>query len=524
MKIVWTNIKHAVWITLILCLQFPSSLGQAVGAASERPSINGATVYGARPNHPFLYRVPATGSRPMQFSALNLPPGLTLDRRTGIITGAVKSPGSNDVVLQASNAAGRSERKFRIVIGDPLALTPPMGWSSWDFLQTEASDGNIRAQADALISTGLINHGYSYINIDDGWSVKHSDALAGTSPRDSQGNIRANERFPDMKAMTAYMHGLGMKAGLYTSPSPLTCGKFEGSYGHEQQDADQFASWGFDFLKYDWCGYPAKDRSLAEMQKPYRLMGSILAAEPRDILFSLCQYGRGDVWTWGREVGGQLWRTTGDLAWGKKGDYTSWDNIASDLSASFDQPDQAKWIGPGGWNDPDDLLLGRIAYVPFNERPPNVHIDRRMPPPLTPDEQYSQMSLWSLLSAPLLIGGDLTTLDSFSLSMLTNDEVIAIDQDPLGRPATRVSQQGKLSVWVKDLEDGSKAIGLFNLDESELVVSAKWTDVGLSGKRTVRDLWRQKDLGSFEGEFHALVAPHGVVLVRTSPEDKSIPH
>ncbi len=306
---------------------------------------------------------------------------------------------------------------------------------------------------------------------------------------------------------------MGMKAGLYTSPSPLTCGKFEGSYGHEQKDADQFASWGFDLLKYDWCGYPAKDRSLAEMQKPYRLMGSILATEPRDILFSLCQYGRNDVWTWGREVGGQLWRTTGDLAWGKKGIYTSWDNIAAD----FDQGDRGKPVGPGAWNDLDDLLLGRIAYVPFNQHPPNVMVDRRMPPPLTPDEQYSQMSLWSLLSAPLLIGGDLTTLDSFSLSMLTNDEVIAIDQDPLGRAAVKVSQQGKLSVWVKNLEDGSKAIGLFNLDDSELAVSARWADVGLSGSRTVRDLWRQKDLGSFDSEFHALVAPHGVVLVRTSP-------
>ena len=307
-----------------------------------------------------------------------------------------------------------------------------------------------------------------------------------------------------------------MKAGLYTSPSPLTCGKFEASYGHEQQDADQFAAWGFDLLKYDWCGYPAKDKSVEEMQKPYRLMGSILAAEPRDILFSLCQYGRGDVWTWGREVGGQLWRTTGDLAWGKKGIYNSWDNIVAD----FNQGDRGKPIGPGGWNDLDDLLLGRIAYIPYNQHPPNVRIDRLMPPPLNPDEQYLQMSLWSLLSAPLLIGGDLTTLDSFSLSILTNDEVIAVDQDPLGRAATQVSQQDKLSVWVKELEDGSRAVGFFNLNDSELTVGAKWSDLGLTGKRQVRDLWRQKDLGNFDGEFHALVAPHGVVLVRIASAEK----
>ena len=224
---------------------------------------------------------------------------------------------------------------------------------------------------------------------------------------------------------------------------------------------------------------------------PYRLMGSILAAEPRDMLFSLCQYGNGDVWNWGREVGGQLWRTTGDLAWGKKGIYNSWDNIIAD----FDHPDRGNPVGPSGWNDLDDLLLGRIAYIPFNQHPPNVHIDRRMPPPLNPDEQYLQMSLWSLLSAPLLIGGDLTTMDGFSLSILTNDEVIAVDQDPLGRAATQVSQQGKLSVWIKDLEDGSKAVGLFNLGDSEQDVSARWADMGLSGKWQVRDLWRYKDLG-----------------------------
>ena len=518
MRMTKRNITHTLRTALLVfCSQLHSAVGQPANGAPEQPRINGAAVYGARPNHPFLYRIPATGSRPMQFSASNLPPGLKLDGQTGMITGTVKSAGSNDLVLRARNAAGTTERKFRIVIGDQLALTPPMGWSTWDFLQTEVTDEKVRAQAAALVSSGLINHGYSYINIDDGWSARRAGAPVNTQPRDAQGKMQPGAGFRDMKALTTYVHSMGMKAGLYTSPSPLTCGKYEASFGHEQQDADQFAAWGFDFLKYDWCGYPAKDHSVAEMQKPYRLMGSILAAENRDILFSLCQYGRGEVWQWGREVGGQLWRTTGDLAWGKRGMYTSWENITADFSAPFVQPDQAKYIGPGGWNDLDDLLLGHIAYVPFNQHPPNVHIDRLMPPPVTPDEQYAQMSLWSLLSAPLIIGGDLTTLDSFSLSMLTNDEVIAVDQDPLGRPAIKVSEQGKLSVWVKDLEDGSKAIGLFNLGEGEQEVGAKWADLELSGDQSMRDLWRQKDLGKFNGEFHALVAPHGAVLVRTTP-------
>ena len=507
------NANRALLVAVMSCWLACAAFAQVSAIAPEQPAIHGATVFGARPDHPFLYLIPATGARPMKFSASGLPPGLKIDGSTGLITGKVKSAGSTDVVLHASNDAGRSERKFRIVIGNQLALTPPMGWSTWDFLQAEASDQDVRAQADAMVATGLINHGYSYLNIDDGWSIKRAGTKAGVTPRDPRGNILPNERFPDMNGLTAYLHGKGMKAGLYTSPSPLTCGKYEGSYGHEQQDADQLASWGFDLLKYDWCGYPAKDKSVAEMQKPYRLMGSILAAEPRDMLFSLCQYGRGDVWTWGREVGGQLWRTTGDLAWGKKGIYSSWDNIVAD----FDEGERGKSVGPGGWNDLDDLLLGRIAYIPYNQHPPNVMIDRRMPPPLNPDEQYLQMSLWSLLSAPLLIGGDLTTIDSFSLSILSNDEVIAVDQDPLGRAATQVFQQEKLSVWVKELEDGSRAVGLFNLNDSELTVGAKWSDLGLTGKHQVRDLWRQKDLGQFDGEFHALVAPHGVVLVRIAP-------
>ncbi len=312
-----------------------------------------------------------------------------------------------------------------------------------------------------------------------------------------------------MKALTAYLHSQGMKAGLYTSPGPLTCGGFEGSYGHEPEDAHQFASWGFDLLKYDWCSYPAQTHTLEEMQRPYRLMGSILQTEPRDILFSICQYGMSEVWMWGRQVGGQLWRTTGDLAWGRKGVYSSWDNIAAD----FNEPEPAGSIGPGGWSDLDDLLIGRIAYVPRDEMPPNVKIDRRMPPPLTPDEQIAQMSLWSLLSAPLIIGGDLTTLDKFSLSILTNDEVIAVDQDPLGRPARKVLVHGALSVWVKDLEDGSKAVGLFNLGDSEETIVAVSSDLGFAEKGRVRDLWRHKDLGEFTGVLRALVAPHGVVLV-----------
>lgn len=513
-----TRRNSTLLIALVILLVMVDS-GKAESPAhktGESPRINGPSIYGARPNHPFLYRIPATGGRPMQFFASGLPQGLKLDRATGIITGAAISSGTATVVLKAKNAAGTCERKFRIVIGDWPALTPPMGWSSWYILQSGVSDRDIRAQADAMVSSGLVNHGYTYIDIDDGWNIKLEGVSKVTSPRDANGNLKCNERFPDMKAMTDYLHKMGLKAGIYSSPGPLTCGGAAGSYEHEEQDAKQFAAWGFDLLKYDQCSYQRKDGSLAEFQKPYRKMGMILPGLDRDVIFNLCQYGQADVWKWGREVGGHFWRTSGDIGWGSKGIYSLWDNIVG----IFEQGDRAKSAAPGGWNDPDNLLIGYIAYVASNAQPPNVKIDRIMPAPLTPDEQYTYISLWSLLAAPLIIGSDLTKLDSFTLSLLANDEVIAIDQDSLGKQAARVFKSGGLSVWAKELEDGSKAVGLFNLGDSENEVTATWADLGISGKRAVRDLWQQENLGLFEREFQARVAPHGVVLVRISAAGK----
>ncbi len=227
------------------------------------PRINGPSIYGARPGRPFLYRIPATGRRPMQFFASGLPLGLRVDRATGIIMGAVQAPGATTVVLRAKNSLGSCERKFRIVIGNQLALTPPMGWSSWYILMASMNDHDIRAQADAMISSGLADHGYSYIDIDEGWNIKPSKAPGSTPGRDAQGNLNTSDRFPDMKALTDYVHKKGLKAGIYSSPGPLDCGGYAGSYGHEQQDAKLFAAWGFDLLKYDKCSYPAKDNYMA---------------------------------------------------------------------------------------------------------------------------------------------------------------------------------------------------------------------------------------------------------------------
>lgn len=270
-------------LAVVLSLQSGPSVGQAAAAALEIPEIHGATVYGARPKHPFLYRIPVTGSRPIAFAASGLPPGLRLDGKTGILSGTVPAPITREVTLRASNGAGSTKRRFRIVIGDELSLTPPMGWSSWDFLQSAVTDRDLRRQAVAMVSSGLIDHGYAYINLDDGWSMKRAGAPVGVPMRATKGAIQPNDRFPDMPALTAYLHRRGMKAGLYTSPGPVTCGGFEGSYGHEAEDAHQFALWGFDLLKYDLCSYPLKAHTQQEMQKPYRLMGALLKAEPRDI-------------------------------------------------------------------------------------------------------------------------------------------------------------------------------------------------------------------------------------------------
>jgi len=481
------------------------------------PRINGAKIFGVRPGHPFLFTIPATGQRPMEFAVEGLPEGLTVDSQTGRISGSLKARGAYAVTFRARNALGRADRKFKIVCGDTLALTPMMGWSTWYYWSKHLSDRIVRDGADAMVSSGLIDHGWSYLEIAEFWQVKpgsNAPMLSG-EPRDAQGNIHTCPWFPDMKGLADYIHGKGLKAGIYTSPGPLTCEGYVGAYRHERQDAQQFAAWGFDYLMYDWCSYEgvAKSHALAALQKPYRQMGDILKQLDRDIVLKICQYGMGDVWKWGREAGGNCWRTGGDLG----GRYR---DIPASLSHVFDlygRNELQRYAGPGGWNDPDNLLLGIIYKL--GERvsadkpglPPNRETG---PTSLSPNEQYAHMSLWCLSAAPLFFGGDVRQLDAFTLSLLTNDEVLEVDQDPLGKAAMRVSKNGDREVWAKDMEDGSKAVGLFNRGEGTQQVTAKWSALGLTGKQTVRDLWRQKDLGGFDGQFSAPVGRHGVVLLR----------
>jgi alpha-galactosidase len=476
-------------------------------APSAKVRINGTKIFGVRPGSPFLFKIAATGTKPLKYEAFNLPAGLSCDPETGIISGTISSKGEYLTTFSVTNELGSAEREFRIICGETLALTPHMGWNSWYVWENHVTDKIIRQAADAMVSSGMIDHGYMYVNIDDCWSVKPGspDSTLQGEPRDKNAMINSNKRFPDMKVLTDYVHSKGLKAGIYTSPGDLTCGGYIASYRNEEKDAARFIEWGYDFLKYDWCSYSnfGKTDVLSDLQKPYILIGEILKKQNRDIILNLCQYGMGDVWKWGKKVGGNSWRTAGDLG-------GSFEEIGKALFRDgfdvYSRDSLHLYAGPGGWNDPDYLLLGYLSNWK----------GQTVPTPLTPNEQYTQVSLWSIVAAPLILSGDITRMDDFTLGLLTNDEIIEVDQDPLGKPGWRVSRNGVLEVWKKPLEDGSVAVGLFNRGEKATTVIAEWSDLGIKGNQKVRDLWKQKDIGNFEGKFSSEVGRHGAVMLKIS--------
>jgi alpha-galactosidase len=353
-----------------------------------------------------------------------------------------------------------------------LARTPPMGWNSWNKFAQKIDDISVRGMADAMVSSGMRDAGYTYINIDDSWE----------GPRDAQGNITGNLKFPNMKGLVDYVHSKGLKIGIYSGPGPTTCGGYTGSYGHEEQDAKTYAAWGFDYLKYDWCS-ASRIYKDSEMRAVYQKMGDALQATGRPIVFSLCQYGNDDVWKWGAKVGGNLWRTTGDIT-------DHWKRMDE---IGFKQFEIASYWQVGHWNDPDMLEIGNGG--------------------MNADEYRTHMSLWSMLAAPLLAGNDLRTMTDETKSILLNKEVIAIDQDPLAKPVKKISEQGLLVVAARLLKDKTWAVGLFNRGDASAKMSVKWTDLGLHGKLQVRDLWAHKDLGKVADQFSADVPSYGVILV-----------
>ena len=492
-------------------LQNFSDTNQAIltPPAPETPRINGPKTFGVRPGSPFLYTIPATGQRPMEFSAKNLPRGLELDSETGRIIGALPTKGDFDVVLRAKNSLGLAEKSFRIIVGDDIELTPAMGWNSWNCWARAVDQEKVLCSARSLASSGLAQHGWTYINIDDTWQGSRGGEFNAIQP---------NEKFPDMKNLCDEIHALGLKAGIYSTPwvrsygshiggsaenpegtfdkSPTKSPRNKnvlpyavGKYSFATNDAKQFAAWGFDYLKYDWN--PIELPQVAEM-------AGALRETKRDIILSLSNNSRDRLLDRVSEIApfAQSWRTTGDIN-------DSWGSLSG---IGFSQEPWAKLRRPGHWNDPDMLIVGWVGWGP------KLH-----PTKLTPDEQYTHISLWCLLSAPLLIGCDLEKLDAFTLSLLSNDEVLAIDQDTLGKQATQIAGDTEKKVYAKPLDDGSWAVGLFNLGKESAAITASWSDLKVCGKQRVRDLWRQRDLGVFDEKFEATVAPHGVVLVRIFP-------
>src|SRR2546423_1346481 len=357
-----------------------------------------------------------------------------------------------------------------------LARTPPMGWNSWNKFASRVDDPTVRSIADAMAGNGMKDAGYLYINIDDTWE-------AG---RDAQGNIQTNKKFPNMKALADYVHSKDLKLGIYSSPGPNTCAGYEGSYGHEEQDARSYAAWGIDYLKYDWCGA----RNLytdEEMQAVYQKMGEALQASGRPIIYSLCQYGRQEVWKWGPDVGGNLWRTTGDIR-------DAWDSMSK---IGFGQDELAPYAAPGHWNDPDMLEIGNGN--------------------MSDAEYRTHMSLWSMLAAPLIAGNDLRDMTPAIHDILTNKEVIAIDQDPDGHQAKRISKSGDQEIWTRPLSGGAQAVALFNRATSDAKITVKWSDLGINKTpKKVRDLWAHSDLKVNGADYSATVPGHGVLLLRVA--------
>lgn len=461
-------------------------------SVAAAPRLNQPRIHGARAGSPFLFRIPASGERPMRFSATGLPAGLVIDEERGIISGKGQRAGSFAVTVSVANGHGEAREDFIIEIGARLALTPPMGWNSWNCWRHKTTQELVLRAARAMVNTGLADHGWQYVNIDDMWQAEGRGGY--------HNNIVPSTAFPDMKAMCDEIHSLGLKAGIYSTPWGTTYGGKIGSYSNQpdgrhdgkghcahsfvKNDVTAWAEWGFDYLKYDWN--PIDIPHVKEMAEALRDCG-------RDIVFSL---SNGATFGWLKDYMhlANCWRTTGDVI-------DTWSSVAH---TGFALDAWAPWAGPGHWNDADMMVLGWVSWGD-----PEIRDWR-----LTSDEQYTHMSLWCLLSSPLLLGNDLERLDDFTLGLLTNDEVIAVNQDPLGVQARLLYRDGHGSeAWAKPMADGSWAVGLFNRAEETRKVNIRRYSLKLEGEWRMRDLWRQQDVGVFGDEYSAVIPSHGVMLL-----------
>lgn len=494
----------------------------------QQPAINGPETYGARPGKKFLYRIPCQGIRPIEFTAQGLPEGLSLDSEKGIISGVVPvEQGEYAVTFFAKSEYGSDSRSFKIVVGDRLALTPPTGWNTWGGHMLFVSDELMRKAADIFVQKGLADVGYQHLVIDDCWmrisrekyeaqsenrrknhaGYTYDEGVIG-GERDEKGNIVPNDAFPDMKAMCDYLHAHGLKAGIYSTPGITTCQDFAGSLEHQEQDAIQYAEWGFDLLKYDLCSGGRDlqairennpDFTQAEYWKP---MADYLMARDRDILFNLCQYGREEPWTWAPSLGISTWRSGGDLNHHVDTYLEQAIRLATDLR---------EYSKPGQWSDPDFMYIHKIRDHRAKGEPSSEIL-------LNTNQRYQYVSLWSVINAPFFFSCDMNEIDDFTLGLLRNADVLNINQDELGHVAEVLRNDSMEVVMVKKLADGSRALAVLNTDpEKEAVISVNWNEIQWEGKVEVYDIWRHEHLGRVKDGISVRLSPNGVAyfLLRT---------
>lgn len=500
----------ALWLLLMpaLAVQAQTPDGQAETAASNvpatarlqpvilppdpKPAIHGPQTTGVSPSHPFLFGIPATGATPLTFGCADLPSGLKLDAKTGILMGTVAKAGRYVLHLTAANALGKTARTLTLVCGDhALALTPPMGWDAVNLYANTVDDAKTRAAADALVKSGLAAHGWSYIHINDTWQGIRDKKTGDILPN--------HRRFPDMGALADAIHDQGLRFGLESSATEHTCAGFPGSLSHASQDAATYAAWGVDYLQYDWCPVPTLDDTPppTDQRVAFQEMRTALNKTNRDIVFAADTFGEGDPGDWAPGAGANTWVTSRQL-------FDDWKLLTIAL---FDRAWTADRAGQGHWANPGLLMVGKFGFS-------NVQSTR-----LSPSEQMMQLSQYALLSAPLWLSCDLTSLDPNAFhpsvtAMLTNDEMLDVDQDPAGHPATQIVGRREMQVWSKPLADGTVAVGLFNTGYEVQRLRVTLSQIGLNGAQPVRDLWLHQDLGNFTGAFSTDVPSHGVALVK----------
>lgn len=499
--------------------------------AGKEPVLNGPKIYGAKPEKLFEYRIPCQGERPITFEVNGLPKGLSVSLE-GVISGwTPANEGTYSITFSASNKYGSAKRDFKLVIGDKVALTPPTGWNSWGGHMIEVSEEMMRYVADLMVSSGLADVGFQYINLDDCWmkmapeSYKedkdwYKKSWQGFNFNDVVGDVRDecgrmvwNDKFTDVKGMTDYIHSKGLKVGLYSSPGDRTCQKFEGSFGYEAIDAEAYADWGFDFLKYDLCGDEitalkmmsklidtsfviTKGPDYAIHQIPvFYPMALELSRQPRDILLNLCQYGQQDAEKWAPQMGYPTWRMGGDL----NHHVDKYKEVA--LKIATELRDYCK---PGQWADPDYM------YIHFLKNAQNKGADSKEIP-LNTNQRYQYVTLWSVISAPFFFSCDMYKIDEFTTRLLSNNEVLNINQDELGHVAEVVKNKEGELILVKKMKDGSKVLAVLNTEQSEKEISYNIGDLGFENAN-VRDVWRKKDLGKVSGNIITKLNGDGVAL------------